>query len=105
MKPMFLVEVDATLRGAPLTDDQITDMIETIVDDLDRLPLEPSVGTRRVGDQVLVTVGVTVDENDEFEALTFGLAAIRAAFHAAGLGTAALGVPRDLRSRVMPQPA
>jgi hypothetical protein len=104
---MFLVEIDATLSsGRRLTDDEITDMIERVVDDLDRLPVEPSVGTRRVGDEVNVTVGVAVDQAEEFEALTFGVAVVRAAFHAAGIGTAGLVVPRDLRSRVVPlQPA
>lgn len=104
---MFLVEIDLTLSSERLlTDDEITDLIETVVDELDRLPIEPSVGTRRVDDQVHVTVGVTVDEVEEFEALTFGVAAVKAAFHAAGVGTAGLVVPRDLRSRVVPlQPA
>ena len=102
---MFLVEIDARLSGATLTDDQITDMIATIVDELDHLGVEPSVGTTRVGGQVVVTVGVTVERDEEFEALTFAVAAIKAAFHSAGLATAGLAVPRDLRSRVMPQPA
>ena len=80
-------------------------VMDTVVDDLEELSVEPSVGTRRVGDDVEFTVDVTVDENDEFEALTVGLAAIKAAFHAAGVGTANFPVSRDVRSRVVAQPA
>ncbi|HSH61136.1 MAG TPA: hypothetical protein VK988_16155 [Acidimicrobiales bacterium] len=36
-------------------------IIETVVDHFDRLPVEPSVGTARNGDDVEVTVTVTVD--------------------------------------------
>jgi hypothetical protein len=104
---MFLVEIEVVVgMGRRLGDDEITDLIEAVVDDLDRQPLEPSVGTARVGDDVRFTVGATLDRDEAFEALSDGVAAVRAAFHAAGIGTAALGVPRDLRSRVEPlQPA
>lgn len=104
---MFLVEVEAVVgAGRRLTDDEITDLIELVVDDLDRLPLEPSVGSARLADDVRFTVGITVDEEDEFDALAVGLAAVKAAFSAAGLTPTGLGVPRDVRSRVEPlQPA
>ncbi len=69
---------------------------------LDRLGDEPSVGTRRIGDDVNFAVGVTVDEEEEFDALTSGVGVIKAAFHAAGIGTAQLIAPRDLRSGVVP---
>lgn len=85
-----------------LADDEITDMIETVVDDLDLVALDPSVGTVRVGDDVEVTVSMAVDEPDEWNALTRGVSAMRTAFHAAGIGTAGLVVPRDLRSHVTP---
>lgn len=100
---MFVVEMVATLgAGRRLSDDEITDLIEAVVDDLDRLSLEPSVGTSRQGDDVDVTVAVTVSEAQELEALTLGVSAIKAAFHAAGIGTAGMIAPRDLRSRVLP---
>lgn len=104
---MFLVEIDATLASDHrLSDDEVTDLIEAVVDDLDRSPVEPSVGTRRIDDDVEFTVGVTVDQKEEFDALTFGVGVVKAAFHAAGIGTEQLIVPRDLRSRVVPlQPA
>lgn len=107
MTDMFVVEIDVTLGShRRLTDDEITDMIETIVDDLDRLPIEPSVSTHRVGDDLNLVVSVTVEEDEELDALAFGVAAVKAAFHAAGIGTAGLTVPRDLRSRVLAhQPA
>lgn len=98
---MFLVEIVATLGSERrLTDDEITDLIEALVDDLDRMSAEPSVGTVRTGDDVELTVSVSVDEREEFDALTHGAWAIKAAFHAAGIGTAGLLVPRDLRFRV-----
>lgn len=100
---MFVVEIVATLGAARrLSDDEISDLIETMVDDLDRLSLEPSVGTSRQDEGVDVTVTVTVGEVEELEALTLGVSAIKAAFHAAGIGTAGLISPRDLRSRVLP---
>ncbi|HSH58473.1 MAG TPA: hypothetical protein VK988_02310 [Acidimicrobiales bacterium] len=55
---VFVVEFVATLRAeCPLSDDAITDIIETVVDYLDRLQVEPSVGTaRNGGHDVEVTV-------------------------------------------------
>lgn len=107
MTGVFLVRIEATLEsGRRLTDDEITDTIETMVDELDELPVEPSVSTHRIGDYLGVAIEVTVDEEEEFEALAFGVTTIKAAFHTAGIGTAGLVVPRDLRSRVVPlQPA
>lgn len=100
---MFLVEIDVTLRtDRRLSDDEITDLIETLVDELDGQPIEPSVGTQRVGDDLRVTVGVTVDVEAQFDAMALGVTAINAAFHAAGVGTASLAGPRDLHSRVLP---
>lgn len=103
---MFLVEIEAVVgMGRRLSDDEITDLMEAIVDDLDDLNLEPSVGTCRVGDDVRFTVGVVVDGEEEFDALSHGVPAVKAAFHSAGLGTARLLVPRELHSRVVAQPA
>ncbi|HVE46552.1 MAG TPA: hypothetical protein VNA57_07375 [Acidimicrobiales bacterium] len=99
---MLLVEVNVTLvSDHRLTDDDITDLIEDLVDNLDHSPVEPSVGTRRIDDHVEFIVGVTVDQDEEFEALAFGVGIIKAAFQAAGMGAAQL-VPHDLRSRVLP---
>jgi hypothetical protein len=100
---MFQVEIAATLgSGRRLTDDEITDMIESVVDDLDQLVLDPSVGTIRVGDDVVITVSAAVDEREEWDALAAGVSAVKGAFRAAGIGTAGFAVPRDLRSQVTP---
>jgi hypothetical protein len=104
---MFLVEVEVVLgTGRRLDDEEITDLIEVVVDELDELSMEPSVGTARSGDDVRLRVAVSVDLGEEFDALAAGVTAVRAALHAAGLGGSGLGVTRDLRSRVEPlQPA
>lgn len=96
---MFLVEMELRLGYAdrPLSDDEITDLIEKVVDELDHLPVEPSVGTARQGDDIAMTVGVVIDVDDEFEALSRGSAII-------GAGLKALGLVRrsdlDLQSTV-----
>src|SRR2546426_7335061 len=84
---MFLVEMVLRLGyvDAPLTDDDITDLIEKLIDELDHLPVEPSVGTAREGEDITMTVGVVVDVNDEFEALSEGSAIIAAGLKAVGL--------------------
>src|SRR5262245_13809444 len=104
---MFLVEVVATVGcDRRLTDDEITDLIESMVDRLDEQALGPSVGTARVGDDVEFTVVVTMLDPVGWEALTQGLAAVRDAFQTADVGPAGVGAPRDLRSHLTPlQPA
>jgi len=103
---MFLVEIDLTLgMGRRLSDDEITDLMEAVVDDLDELELEPSVGTCRVGDDVRFTIGVIVDREEELEALAAGSVAVKGALNAAGVEAAHLLVPRELQSRVVAQPA
>lgn len=103
---MFLIEVIA-LVGTPrrLSDEEITDIIQIVVDDLDVRSLEPSVGSVRIGDDLEITVGVILDETEEFEALVRATRAVKGAFQSAGIGAAGM-VPRDLRSRTTPlQPA
>ncbi len=103
MSKVFVVEIAATLGAVRrLTDDDITDIIEAVIDDLDRLPVEPSVGTVGNGEDVDVTVTVTVDQVQELDALAYAISAVKAAFRAAGIGTAGLVPLRDLRSRVLP---
>lgn len=102
---MFLVEIDVRLVSSRRpTEDEITDMIERVVDDLDRLSGEPSVGTHRVGDDVEVTVAVTIDDADEFNALTRAVAAIQSGLQTAGAGTPGLVTAKELRSRVVSLP-
>lgn len=102
---MFLVEMDVRLgfRGDPLSDDEITDLVEELIDELDHLPVEPSVGTVRLGDDIEMTIGVVVDKDDQFEALREGAAIIKLGLlKAIGTGAAASAFPRDdlLRSSV-----
>lgn len=105
MRTMFLVEVDVRLVGTRrLTDDEITDLIEEVVDDLDQLAAEPSVGTRRVDDDLELSVAVTIDDDEEFDALTRAVAAIKAALKIAGVVTTGLVAPHELRSRVVSLP-
>jgi hypothetical protein len=100
---VFRIETNVTLDGGGrLDDDEITDMIAMVIDELDQSTTEPSVGTERVGSDLQIVVEVTVDVDEEFDALTFGLAAIKNAFSTAGVGTAGVTAPRDLRSRVLP---
>ena len=87
-----------------LTDDEITDLIEAALDDLDTTTVDPSVGTVRDGDDVRVTVSVTVDGSDPFAALARAseamLAALQAALQAAGVAVEGTISAGDLRSAV-----
>jgi len=89
---VFLVELDVFLgsRGKPLTDDEITDLIEAVVDELDQLPVQPSVGTQRLDEGIEMTIGVFVDTDDAFEALRLGTANIGAGLKKT-IGAAAAG--------------
>ena len=100
---MYTVEASAVLSpGRPLTDDEITDLIEAVIDDLDATTADPSVGTIREGDDVQVTVAVTVDGADPFAALATASAAMLAAFHAAGVAVGGVLEAGGLRSVVRP---
>jgi hypothetical protein len=98
---MFTVEASAVLSpGRLLLDDEITDMIEAVIDDLDTTTADPSVSTARDGEDVRVTVSVTVDGSDPFTALATASEAMVEAFHTAGVvvdGSMAAG---GLRSEV-----
>lgn len=103
MTGVFRVEIEVTLRSPRrLTDDEITDVIEAVVDELDQQTVDPSVGTRRLGDDVVVTLALAIDEDEEFDALSLAVTAAKRAFAAAGVGLSGLAEPHDLRSRVLP---
>jgi hypothetical protein len=89
---MFRVEIDLRLgaRGTSLSDDEITDMIERLVDDLDEQGSEPDIGTVRAGDDVDMTIAVIVDEDDDFAALQAGAAIVGASLQRAGIARADL---------------
>lgn len=86
--------------GRYLTDDEITDLIEATIDDLDTTTADPSVGTVRDGDDVRLTVSVTVDGSDPFAALARASEAMLAALQAAGVAVEGTIFADDLRSEV-----
>jgi len=65
---VYVVEVVAkSSRGRRLTDDEISELIEVLVDQLDRSVIDPSVGTVRHGDDVDVTVAVPMTDQEELD--------------------------------------
>jgi hypothetical protein len=100
---MYTVEASAVLSpGRHLTDDEITDLIEAVIDDLDTTTTDPSVSTVRDGDDVRITVSVTVDDGDPFTALATASEAMLVAFHAAGVAVEGTLGAEGLRSEVRP---
>lgn len=99
VEELFIIGVEVTLvSDEPLTDEQITGLIEAIVDDLDHLPgLEPSVGTTRSGENVVMEVQVMA-EDDSWEAFDWAVATIRSSLHAAGIGTAGWVRPSHMQA-------
>jgi hypothetical protein len=93
---MFVVEIVATLGAARrLSDDEISDLIETMVDDLDRLSLEPSVGTSRQDEGVLDAAHILPDGHPLGEPVVpNGLAMCK--LHHAAFDRNILGVRPDL---------
>ena len=103
MTGMFSLEVVARLSaGRRLSADEVTDLVEAVVDELDLVGGDPSVGTARVGADIEMTVTVAVDGGDEWDALGRGVDAVRSAFRAAGIGGTGAVAPVDLRSHVRP---
>jgi hypothetical protein len=101
----LVVEMDLRLGspGAPLTDDEITDLIEMIVETLDACRWSRRWGTCHAGDDIAMTIGVVVDDAGQFEALRHGATIISTALQAVmALEGARLVMPRDdpLRSSV-----
>jgi hypothetical protein len=98
---MFTVEASAVLSpGRRLTEDEITDLVEAIIDDLDTTTVDPSVGTVRDGCDVRVTVSVSIEASDQFAALARASEAMVGAFHAAGLVVDGSLAAEGLRSEV-----
>ena len=67
----------------PFTDDELTELIAAVIDDLDARVLDPSVSTYRSDAGVQVEVSMTIDTDDPWEAQTVAVAAMRDAFDAA----------------------
>jgi hypothetical protein len=78
----------------PFTDDELTELIAKVIDDLDARVLDPSVSTYRSDSGVQIEVSMTIDTDDRWEAQATALAALRDAFDAAVPAVA--GITRGL---------
>jgi hypothetical protein len=78
----------------PFTDDELTELIAAVFDDLDTRVLDPSVGTYRSDSGMRIEVSMTIDTDDPWEAQAKALAALRDAFGAAVPAVA--GITRGL---------
>lgn len=67
----------------PFTDDELTELIAEVIDDLDTRVLDPSVSTYRSDAGVQIDVSMTIDTDDPWHAQAVALAALRDAFDAA----------------------
>jgi hypothetical protein len=100
--PRILVELDARLTPHErLSDDAITDIIEAVVDVLDALAVEPSVGTTRAGDAVDVKVSLVVEAPNEMAAVRMAAPLIEDAFARVRLDTTELFSGLSLRSSAL----
>ena len=78
---MMTVDATATLTPTrPITDDEITDLIATVVDYLDTRVIDPSVSTIREESGIRVEVSVTIDTDDPWRAQALAAAALQDAF-------------------------
>lgn len=81
---MLTIDAKAVLDPLrPFTDDELTDLIAAVVDDLDARVIDPSVSISRSDSRVLVEVSMTIDTDDPWTAQAAALAAMRDAFDAA----------------------
>lgn len=81
---MLTIDAKALLDPPrPFTDDELTDLIAAVIDDLDARVIDPSVSTSRSDSRVLVEVSMTIDTDDPWKAQAAALAAMRDAFNAA----------------------
>ncbi len=100
---MLTIDAKALLAPPrPFTDDELTDLIAAVVDDLDARVIDPSVSTTRSDSGVVVEVSMTIDTNDPWTAQAAALAAMRGAFDAAVPAVA--GIARGL-ALIMAGPA
>lgn len=81
---MLTIDARALLEPPrPFTDNELTDLIATVVDDLDARVIDPSVSTYRSDSGVQVEVSMTIDTDNLWEAQAVALAAMREAFDSA----------------------
>ena len=65
------------------TDDELTDLVAAVIDDLDTRVLDPSVSTYRSDSGVSIEVSMTIDTDNPWEAQAAALNALREAFDSA----------------------
>ncbi len=65
------------------SEDELSDLIATVIDDLDERVLDPSVGTTRTQKGTQIRVSMTIDTEDRWVATQRALTALREAFDAA----------------------
>lgn len=86
---MLTVDATATLvPSRPLTDDELTDLIATVIDYLDTRAIDPSVSTIREASGIRVEVTVIIDTDDPWHAQALAVSAMRDAFKSATPGVA-----------------
>ena len=81
---MLTIDVTALLDPPrPFTDDELTDLIAAVIDDLDTRVIDPSVNTYRSESGVRLQVSLTIDTDNPLVATAAAAAAIRDAFDTA----------------------
>ncbi len=81
---MLTIDARALLAPPrPFTDDELTDLIAAVIDDLDTRVIDPSVSTCRSDSGIQVEVSMTVDTDNPWVAQATAAAAMRDAFDAA----------------------
>ena len=86
----YLVGLELTLAGEPsTTEDDVTDVIEKVVDSLDEMGLLPNVSSCGAGETLSLTVQVIVDDelhSGQLVSLKRGIDGIVKALGVAGVG-------------------
>jgi hypothetical protein len=101
---MFVLGCELTLRSdEPLSADDVADLVESFVDELDKLGLNPDVSTRGTGTEVNMVVEVESDVEVEMDAFVTAFTSIKSALHCAGVHTGRMVVPTDIRPQA-PRP-
>jgi hypothetical protein len=81
---MLAVDARAMLvPPRPLSDDELTDLIATVIDYLDTQVIDPSVSTIREDGGVRVEVSMTLDTDNPWRAQALAATALRDAFDTA----------------------
>src|SRR5579875_463593 len=88
---MLTIDARALLAPPrPFTDDEPTELMATVIDDLETRVIDPSVSTYRSDSGVHVEVSMTIDTDNPWVAQATAAAAMRDAFDAAVPAVAAM---------------